>query len=148
MGAYGKDPATGTKTVVAIASQSITSATDTNSSGIDLSEFKGWVKIVVNAGTFTGASPAMDIDIQESSDDGSSDAYADVTGASFTQITTSNDAQLHVARLLPSAVERYIRIQATSSGTITAIPIGITVELCGPGDSGDADNTYDFTLSN
>lgn len=138
-------PTERSKPIQAIAAQSITSATDTNGTEVDTNGWDGgYMQVIVNAGTFTGASPAMDIDVQESDTSGS--GYADVTGASFAQITTANDAAIFVGYVRLRARERYLRVQATSSGTITAIPISVTCVLLNPSESNLQDVSYSFEV--
>lgn len=146
MGAYGPDPATAHKVVVALLSQSITSATATAGTAIDTRGFEGgYAVFTVNAGTFTGASPAMAVKVQEDDNSGFTSA-SDVSGAAFTSLTTANDAAVYAAQVKIQARERYLRVLATSSGTITAIPIGVTCTLVGPRDSQLQSVSYVFEV--
>lgn len=70
--------------------------------------------IFVQTFSFTGTS--VTFKIQESSDNGSGDAFADVVGGAFTAITTARTAQRVETGNIN--VERYIRVVAT--GTFSA----------------------------
>ena len=87
-------------------------AVTTDGTGIDTQGFHQAL-IVLNVGTVT---TSLDVKVQESSDDGSSDAYADVSGAAFAQATTANDNTVYVARVNLTGTERYIRCVGTGVG--------------------------------
>jgi hypothetical protein len=71
---------------------------------------------------FTGTSAT--IKLQESSDNGAGDAYADVTGAAFTVVSTAPQAQrIQTTRTL--AVERYLRVITT--GTFSNLVFAVSV---------------------
>ena len=81
-----------------------------NGSGIDTKGFK-YALVLLNAGTVaTGGT--LDVHVEESSDDAAADAYADISSASFTQVTPSNDNASYAMeiRLSQSNIERYIRV--------------------------------------
>lgn len=67
--------------------------------------------IIVAVGTVT-ATGTVDITVQESSDDAVGDAFANITGAVFTQITVANDNTVYVGRIKCKSFERFIRAQA------------------------------------
>jgi hypothetical protein len=67
--------------------------------------------IVIEAG-LTSSNGSHAFKIQESSDNST---YADITGATFTPITTSNDAAVYVGRLNLRKRKRYIRIHNQGS---------------------------------
>lgn len=89
--------------------------------GVDCKGFEEAL-LVVTPSILGGSSPSATVKWQESSDDGSSDTYADITGASHTALTDSNDdisAQENpfVGRLNLINRERYIRAHVTVTGT-------------------------------
>ena len=104
----------GLKAEIGIASQSIGAAT-VDGSGIDTKDYDEAL-VVLNVGVTDGT---LDVKLQESNDNGVSDSFADITGASFTQITTANDEDIYVARIRVKNFERYIRVSATGTGTTT-----------------------------
>jgi fluoride ion exporter CrcB/FEX len=69
--------------------------------------------VIANAGA-VGTSIA--VKLQESSDDGDADAYADITGATTGAVTTANTVYLIDVNL--SEYERYIRAVATAVGVV------------------------------
>lgn len=72
---------------------------------------------------FTGTSAT--IKIQQSSDNGAGDAFADVTGGAFTAVTGRTTQRLETAR--NQAVERYLRVVTT--GTFTNLVFLVTAEV-------------------
>lgn len=113
-------------------------ATTTNGSGIDTLGYHQAL-VVVSAGDIT---TSLDVKIQESSDDGSSDAYADVTDAAFTQILAAADNVVAVGRINLTGTERYIRVVGTSVGA--TCDYGVAVLLT-PYYTGDG-STFDFEV--
>lgn len=89
----------------------------TTSSAIDLSvlDAEGPVAICVSAKTTAGTGPTVAAKIQTSSDDGGSDAYADLTDGGFT-LDTDGFGVLYVD---PAAVEQYLKVVFTVGGTDT-----------------------------
>ena len=70
---------------------------------------------------FTGTS--VDIQIQDSDDDGSVDPYADVTGASFTTVTGTGTERIQTGRT--QAVKRWLRVELT--GTYSNLDFAVAV---------------------
>ena len=98
-------------------------AVTTNGSGVD---GKGYHQalIVLNVGTVT---TSLDVKVQESSDNGSGDSYADISGAAFTQVTTANDNAIYVARINLDARERYIRVVGTGVGASQSYAVDVVL---------------------
>lgn len=72
---------------------------------------------------FTGTSAT--VKIQQSSDNGAGDAFADVTGGTFTAATGRTTERLQTAR--NQAVERYLRV--TTTGVFTNLVFAVTAEI-------------------
>jgi len=72
---------------------------------------------------FTFAGTSVDIQIQDSDDDGSVDPYADVTGGSFTTVTATGTERIATGRT--QAVKRWLRIEL--SGTYTNLDFAVSV---------------------
>ena len=112
-----------------------------NGPGIDT---KGYSEamIVLVAGAFT-ATGTLAVKVQHSNDDGSGDAYADLTGAAFTTLTDATDDSVKVARLKldGNGCKRWIRIVSTVA--TAAAPHGVAVIL--GGDQYPPANTIEFT---
>ena len=64
------------------------------------------------------------IKIQESLDDGVTDAYADVTGGGFTQVIASPTTE-RIITGLTLVVERYLRVTTTTVGGVTAVVFAV-----------------------
>lgn len=69
------------------------------------------MKAFVNVGAVTGTTPTLDLKMQESATTTAGD-FTDITGATFTQLTTSGTASL-----VFQAKKRYVRLVATHGGT-------------------------------
>lgn len=89
------------------------------SSGVDLTGYEGVVSIVVQTGAITGT---LDGKIQDSADNSS---FADVTGATYTQVTAANKVAAY--SLDVRTVRRYIKYV----GTVATGPVLISVVLNG-----------------
>ncbi len=110
----------GNATVTALlASASCADTAAATGTGVDLKDYEGPVLIVQNHGTGTGT---LDGKIQDSADNSS---FADVTGATFTQSTTTADIQALVVQ--SKQVRRYIKYV----GTVGTGPQVVGVSLSG-----------------
>ena len=101
-------------------SASASQASTVTGSAVDLLDYEGGVAIVQSHGTGTGT---LDGKIQDSAD--GSTGWADVSGAAFTQSTTTADVK--VLALNPKQVKRHIRYV----GTIVTGPQNVAVVLVG-----------------
>jgi hypothetical protein len=72
---------------------------------------------------FTGTSAT--IKVQQSSDNGAGDAFADVTGGTFAAVNARGTQRLETAR--DQAVERYLRVATT--GTFSELVFVVTAEV-------------------
>ena len=106
-------------TVVMLAAASCDNTAAATGSGVDLRDYEGPVLIVQNHGTSTGT---LDGKIQDSANNSS---FADVSGLTFTQSTTTADIQSLVVQ--SKQVRRYIRYV----GTIVTGPQVVGVSLSG-----------------
>lgn len=96
-----------------------------NSDGVDTKGFET-VMFELNVGVAT-ATGTLDVKLQESSDDGVADAYADITGAVFVQVTVANDNTVYLLRIKSRNFKRYLRTVSTiATDTVTA---GIVANL-------------------
>ena len=105
-------------------------AVTTDGTGIDTRGYHQAL-VVLNVGTVT---TSLDVKVQQSSDDGSSDAYADISGAAFTQVTTANDVTVYVARVNLDATERYIRVVGTGVGASQSYGVDVVLSPYYTGD--------------
>lgn len=99
-------------------------ATGLKGSSVDLNDYDGSAKIIVQIGAATaGSSPTMDVKIQDSADNSS---FADVTGATVAQVTTV--ALTASIGLAPRTYRRYVKLYATIGGTSSpSFPISAVV---------------------
>lgn len=74
---------------------------------------------------FTGTD--VTIKLQESSDDGSGDAYADVTGGAFTQITGSTPLTERIATSASLTVEQWLRVVTVTTGGFSDLDFAVMV---------------------
>lgn len=89
------------------------------SAAIDTGGGWGTLIINVNAGTFTGDG-AMTVKVQAATTSGGS--YSDITGAAFTQITTSNDEACYLGSIkLDGTHAQYFKVVCTYAGTGNAL---------------------------
>lgn len=100
-----------------------TDTSATNGTGVDSGAATSFgLQAYLHVFAFTGTS--VTIKLQESSDNGSGDAFADVTGGAFTAVTTAPGFQrIQTTRAL--AVERYLRV--VTSGTFSAAIFAVAV---------------------
>ncbi|MCF3101423.1 hypothetical protein IPZ58_07495 [Streptomyces roseoverticillatus] len=73
---------------------------------------------------FTGTDAT--IKIQESSDDGAGDAWADVTGGAFTQVTAGPTSQ-RIATASGQTVERYLRVITATTGGFSSLTFAVSL---------------------
>lgn len=101
-----------------------------NGSGVNMGESDNPTTAVLMAGAIAGGGPLIDVKVQESKNDntadaqGAAEAYADVTGATFTQLVGTDD---NVQRLLTffNRSRAYVRAVMTQTGSATANIIGV-----------------------
>lgn len=106
-------------TVVMLAAASCANTAAATGSGVDLKDYEGPLVIVQNHGTSTGT---LDGKIQDSADNSS---FADVSGLTFTQSTTTADIQSLVVQ--SKQVRRYIKYV----GTVVTGPQVVGVSMSG-----------------
>jgi hypothetical protein len=108
---YGRTPSDTIKVVQSLEPQVANNET-INGTGVDC---LGWdaALVVVNVGVI--GSTSLTVKLQESSDDGSSDAYADITDATTGAIATADDQSVYIMDVNTSEVERYLRAVAISA---------------------------------
>lgn len=89
----------------------------TNGTGVDFgASYAFGLSAVLHVMSFTGTNAT--IKLQESSDNGAGDAWADVTGGSFTLVTGAGIAE-RIATAFNQTIERYLRV--VTSGTFTSL---------------------------
>lgn len=91
----------------------ITAAT-TNATGVSTKGYED--AMVIYYASPSGSGTTSDCKVQESSDNGSVDAYADVASAAFAQNTTAGGAKIQVMNINLSKREEYLRLVHTGAG--------------------------------
>lgn len=105
----------------------------TNGTGVDFTSAGSFgLQAYLHVTAFTGTDAT--ITLQQSSDNGSGDAFSNVTGGSFTQVTGTTFERLATAR--DQAVERYLRVVTTTSGGFSSLSFVVNVMV----------NRTDYTL--
>jgi hypothetical protein len=103
-----------------------------------------WATICVQAGTLTGGTN-WTFTVQESSDDGAVDTYADVqsTPGASTLITlgAGDDGEVHAVAIKTSGTERYLKLAIANTGTWTVSDMAVICVLSGPKDSAHVAST-------
>ena len=97
------------------------SVNDTNTgSAVDMIDADGSCFAIQVVGAVTGTSPSLAGKIQESSDN---TTWTDVTGATFTAVTASNNVQT----ITFERTKRYLRHFRTTTGTSPTFPLGVLI---------------------
>lgn len=90
-----------------------------NGTGVDIRDFQGILKVLLNIGAVTGTAPTLDVKIQDSADNST---FADVTGYAFAQQTAAANLALGIDT---RNLRRYIRAVMTIGGTTPSFPCAI-----------------------
>lgn len=98
----------------------------TNGTGVDFAAATNFgLQAYLHVFAFTGTDAT--IKLQESSDNGGADAWADVTGGGFTQITSTTPAAQRIETARGLAVERYLRVVTTTTGGFSNLVFAVMV---------------------
>jgi hypothetical protein len=94
-----------------------------NGDAVDLTDYEGDMACTLMSSAGGGTSPTLDVKIQDSAD--GSTSWADISGATFTQVTDGADA--HETIIVKSnACKRYVRAVKTVTGTSPTFDCGLT----------------------
>lgn len=98
----------------------------TNGTGVDFAASTSHgLQAYLHVFSFTGTDAT--IKLQESSDNASTDAYADVTGGGFTQITGGAPLKERIQTTRSLTVERWLRVVTTTSGGFSSLVFAVMV---------------------
>lgn len=101
----------------------------TNGTGVDFNNWGGGnsfgLQAYLHVFAFTGTD--VTIKLQSSTDNGSGDAYADVTGGAFTAITSGTPQAQRIQTARNQAIERWLRIVTTTTGGFTSVQFAVAV---------------------
>lgn len=103
---------------IALAAVAAPTATAT-SAAVDVSDFTGNAQLVLDAAA-APAGQTLDVKLQHSSDNGSTDPYADA-GFSFTQVTAAG-ASFQSQTISVDGLKKYVKVVRTIAGGTTAHP--------------------------
>lgn len=110
------------KLIQAIPAQAAT-ATVTGAA-LDLSGYDRAL-VTLNVGTMTGTSPTLDVKVQSSATSGGT--YADITGAAFAQVTTTNDVAAYMGEIRINAAKPFLKVISTIAGTTPSVPHSVDI---------------------
>lgn len=99
-----------------------TRTTTVTGAAVDMQQYVGKVKMVLMSSIGTGTTPTLDVKLQDSAD--GSTGWADIAGATFTQVTDAADAIEAIGVTIDSAA-RYIRGVGTIAGTTPSFSFGL-----------------------
>jgi len=91
--------------------------------GVDLQDYQGVLKVILNSGAGGGTTPTLDAKIQDSADNST---FADVLGKVFTQVTGAS-ASIQSLAIDTRAVRRYIRAVIAIAGTSPTFGLAVAV---------------------
>jgi len=83
--------------------------------------------VVLEVGAVSGTTPTLDVKIQEC--DTSGGTYADISGATFTQVTATGSSQILRIEGLGTSRKRYLRAVGTITGTTPSFAFGVEILL-------------------
>lgn len=113
-----------------------TDSAATNGAGVDGNLFGGpggttnfGLQAYLHFGAFTGTS--CTVKLQESSDNGGGDAFADVVGGAFTAVTSAFQVQ-RIATATNLAVERYLRVVTTGTFSNATFVVSVVRNISAP----------------
>ncbi|MGA0208264.1 MAG: hypothetical protein ACO3LT_10805 [Ilumatobacteraceae bacterium] len=88
---------------------------------VDIRQYFGKLELFQAVGTVSGTSPTLDGKIQDSAD--GSTGWGDVSGATFTQVTASDDEQS--ITISADSSKGYIRYVGTIAGTSPSFDLAV-----------------------
>lgn len=98
----------------------------TNGAGVDQGAAGTFgLQAYLQVESFSGTD--VTVKLQESSDDAATDAYVDVTGGAFTQITGGAPLSERIATATNLAVERYLRVATVTTGGFSSLVFAVMV---------------------
>lgn len=117
--------------------------TTTNGTAVDLSDSVGNMGFAaMQVGAVSGTQGTLDVKLQECAT--TNGTWADITGATFSQVTTSGltTTSPYLASFIHT--KRYVRAYATFAGTFTSMLFGVNIfgqRRATPSNKGGFDNT-------
>lgn len=106
--------------ILAVPAANVSTLTGT---GVDVSAYEGVGRVVLNTAKGTGTTPTLDGKLQDS--DAVGGTYADIPGATFTQVTDAADSLQSIA-VDVAAAKGFIRFIGTIAGTTPSFTLGVS----------------------
>lgn len=103
-------------TIVPLLAMSARSVSE-NGTGADMRDYIGKGKVILDAALGSGTTPTLNVKLQHSDDDGSTDTYTDITDGDFDEVTGAAGNGVQEKEIDLDAVRRYVRAVATIAGT-------------------------------
>ena len=114
--------------IAELVANAVRTATLTPSTGVDISAYDGALHFILQSSAATaGTTPTLNCKLQHS--DEADDNFADVTGATFAEVTDAADITEMITRQA-SDLKKYIRVVCTVAGTDTPT-FGFGVSMVG-----------------
>ena len=92
------------------------SATNAGTAGVDVSGYSGEARLALNSSAGEGAGHTMTTKLQHSADNGSTDAWADVPGLAFAQVTNAAASFQTIAFNIDKC-KKFVRVVDTLGGS-------------------------------
>jgi hypothetical protein len=101
-------------------------STNTNATGdaVDLSNAQGQINATLIVGTTAGTTPTMDLKLQSNTTSATT-GFTDITGATFTQVTSS--AQRQVIKADMPQGHNWVRVTGTFSTQVTGFMVAVDI---------------------
>ena len=93
-----------------------------NGTGVDVTDYEGMAEVVLDSAAGTGTSPTQDVKLQDSADNST---FADITGATFTQVVKAASQQNISVDL--SKARQYVRAVTTIGGTTPSFTTSVNL---------------------
>jgi hypothetical protein len=101
---------------------------DTSGTGVDFGAGASFgLQAYLHVFALTGTD--ITVKLQQSSDNGVGDAWADVTGGGFTAVTSVPDAGQRIETSRTQAVERYLRVVTSGAFTSASFAVSAVINL-------------------
>jgi hypothetical protein len=104
--------------------ETLASATTTEGASVDMQLSDGPVFGVLQFGAVTGSSADADVKLQESHDEST---WTDCTNGTFTQSYSESTGDFVLEVINARRTKRYVRAHVTTAGTVTSMPICVTI---------------------
>lgn len=112
-----------------IAPQAVTGAATVNGTGVDCAGYENALVAIQVGAIVSAANKSLTIKLQESSDNGSVDTFADVTGATTAAIVTAGHNKPYLFDVNLSERERYLRavvVAGSADGGLVSVAIHLS----------------------